>query len=237
MRIPMQQLVTEVQVALTAEAEALDGRATFRRDSWTREGGGGGVSAILQDGAVFEKAGVNVSTVHGELSAEAAAKMGGGHSEKDLSFYACGVSVVMHPHNPMAPTAHFNYRYLERGSGSWWFGGGADLTPAYLFEDDVKHFHQTHKDVCDKHDPAFYPRFKQTCDDYFLITHRGERRGVGGIFFDDLRDRAPEKLIDFVRDSAHAFARAYLPLVERRCDLPFGEAEKRWQQLRRGRLR
>lgn len=231
----MQQLVSEVQATLTAATEAVDGRGKFRLDRWDREGGGGGVSAILQDGAVFEKAGVNVSTVHGTLSAEAAAKMGGGHGEQDLSFFACGVSVVMHPLNPMAPTAHFNYRYLERGSGSWWFGGGADLTPSYLFEEDAQHFHRVHKEVCDKHDPAFYPRFKQWCDDYFLIGHRGERRGVGGIFFDDLHDREPEKLLAFVRESAHAFQRAYLPLVERRAAMPFTEAEKRWQQLRRGR--
>ena len=231
----MQQLVEEVQTSLTAATEALDGRGTFRRDAWQREGGGGGVSAILQDGAVFEKAGVNVSTVHGELSAEAASRMGGGHGEQDLSFFACGISVVMHPHNPYAPTAHFNYRYLERGSGSWWFGGGADLTPSYLFDEDAQHFHRVHKDVCDAHDPTFYPRFKKTCDDYFLIPHRGERRGIGGIFFDDLHDRAPDQLLAFVRDGAHAFAKAYLPLVEKRRNTPFGEAQKRWQQLRRGR--
>ena len=241
MRSHMQSLVTEVQASLTASLEAVDGSKRFRRDSWSREGGGGGTSAVLQDGAVFEKAGVNVSTVHGTLTPEAARSMGGGKElgDRALEFFACGVSVVIHPHNPMAPTAHFNYRYLERGHAeapaAWWFGGGADLTPSYLFDDDARHFHRVHKDVCDNHDLAFYPRFKKACDDYFLITHRGERRGVGGIFFDDLHDRPQERLLPFVRDCAHAFEHAYVPLVEKRKNAPFTEANKRWQQLRRGR--
>lgn len=241
MRSHMQSLVTEVQASLTAALEAVDGSARFRRDTWTRDGGGGGTSCVLQDGAVFEKAGVNVSSVHGTLTPEAARSMGGGKQLGDqaLDFFACGVSVVIHPHNPMAPTAHFNYRYLERGDAkapaAWWFGGGADLTPSYLFEDDAKHFHRVHKEVCDAHDPAFYPRFKKTCDDYFLIAHRGERRGVGGIFFDDLHDRPADQLFSFVHDCAHAFERAYVPLVEKRKSMPFSEANKRWQQLRRGR--
>jgi len=139
----------------------------------------------------------------------------------------------------MAPTAHANYRYFERGDGSvpgsWWFGGGADLTPSYLFEEDARHFHQTHKDACDSFDPSFYPRFKKWCDEYFFIKHRGETRGVGGIFFDDLHDRDSDTLLSFATACANAFVPSYIPLVERRKDMAFTDAQKEWQQLRRGR--
>lgn len=241
MRSHMQSLVTEVQASLTARLEAVDGKARFRKDTWTRDGGGGGTTCVIQDGAVFEKAGVNVSVVHGVLTPEAARAMGGGKDLGDtaLDFFACGLSVVIHPHNPMAPTAHFNYRYFERGDAkapaAWWFGGGADLTPSYLFEEDAREFHRVHKEACDKHDASFYPRFKKNCDEYFLITHRGERRGVGGIFFDDLHDRPKEELFAFVGDCARAFEHSYAPLVDKRKHMPFTEANKRWQQLRRGR--
>jgi coproporphyrinogen III oxidase len=159
----------------------------------------------------------------------------------DRGFFAAGVSLVLHPHNPMAPTAHANYRYFERGGGgdeapaAWWFGGGADLTPAYLFEEDVRHFHRAHKVACDRHDPKLYPRFKRWCDEYFYLPHRGEARGVGGIFFDDLCDRDPAALLSFCRDCADAFVPAYLPIVEQRKDADFTPEQKRWQQLRRGR--
>jgi coproporphyrinogen III oxidase len=241
MRERMEQMVKAAQDDICAALESLDGEGRFREDTWEREGGGGGRSRVMQDGAVFEKAGVGVSVVHGTLSPEAARTMGGGRSlaSDDLSFFATGVSLVLHPKNPMAPTAHANYRYFERGDGqaegSWWFGGGADLTPAYLFDEDAVHFHQTLKDVCDRHDPAFYPRFKRQCDEYFLIKHRGERRGVGGIFFDDLHDRERDALFAFARDCAAALVPSYVPLVERRKDMPFSDEHKRWQQLRRGR--
>src|ERR1041384_7858835 len=165
----MQSLVTEVQGSLQAALEAVDGSGRCRRDGWTREGGGGGISCVLQDGAVFEKAGVNVSSVHGTLTPEAARSMGGGKDlgEQALDFFACGISVVIPPHNPMAPTAHFNYRYLERGDAkapaAWWFGGGADLTPSYLFEDDARPFPRVDKAISDNADPASYPRFHKTC--------------------------------------------------------------------------
>jgi coproporphyrinogen III oxidase len=198
----------------------------------------------MQNGTVFEKAGVNVAMVYGTLSAEAArAALGHGRGlgDHEVSFYATGVSVVIHPHNPMAPSAHANYRYVEyvphhdAAPASWWFGGGADLTPAYLFEEDAVHFHRLHKEVCDRHCVSFYPRFKQWCDEYFYIAHRGERRGVGGIFFDNLNDRPPEALLTFVTHCAQAFVPAYLPLVLRRKDMPYNERHKQWQQLRRGR--
>ena len=190
---------------------------------------------------MFEKAGVNVSVVHGTLSPEAAAKMGGGHDLEgdDLDFFATGISLVLHPHNPMAPTVHANYRYFERGEGvvegSWWFGGGADLTPSYLFEDDAKHFHQVHKSVCDRHEVADYEAYKAWCDDYFHIKHRGERRGVGGVFFDDLRAQSKAACFAFVEDCASHFLDAYLPIVERRMTMPFTPEQKAWQQVRRGR--
>jgi coproporphyrinogen III oxidase len=241
MRDKMKDLVHGVQDRITAALSDVDGTA-FREDSWEREGGGGGRSRVIENGGVFEKAGVNVSVVHGTLSLEAARAMGGGKSlpeDADLSFWATGISLVLHPKNPMAPTVHANYRYFERGDGSepgaWWFGGGADLTPAVLFGEDARHFHQVHKDACHRHHPSYYPRFKAWCDDYFFIKHRGESRGIGGIFFDDLHEGEPEALFSFVEDCANAFLPAYLPILERRKDLPYTDADRQWQQLRRGR--
>jgi coproporphyrinogen III oxidase len=219
--------------------EEIDG-GSFGEDEWERDGGGGGRSRVLQDGTVFEKAGVGVSVVMGELSERAAREMGGGAHIEDLNFWATGVSLVFHPHNPMAPTVHANYRYFERGRGtepgSWWFGGGSDLTPAYLFEEDAEHFHRVHKEALDAHGPDHYPRFKEWCDDYFYIEHREEGRGVGGIFFDNLHEEGSvDELFDLVSDCGHAFLPAYLPILERRMDMPYEEKHKRWQQLRRGR--
>jgi coproporphyrinogen III oxidase len=162
-------------------------------------------------------------------------------SRKDLPderrFFAAGVSLVLHPHNPFCPTVHANFRYFELGDGlAWWFGGGADLTPSYLFDEDATHFHRTLKAACDHHDPGHYPRFKKWCDEYFLIRHRGETRGVGGVFFDDFEaggDR--ERAFAFVSDVAHSFVPAYFPVAARRIDAPFEPHHKRWQQLRRGR--
>jgi coproporphyrinogen III oxidase len=241
-RDAMQAMVTAEQERICAALAALDTGATFITDTWTRPEGGGGCSRVLQNGAIFEKAGVNVSVVHGVLTPEAARTMGGGQTltaPEDLSFFATGLSLVLHPHNPMAPTVHANYRYFERGGGTaegaWWFGGGADLTPAYLFEDDARHFHGVHKAACDRHDPAFYPAFKAACDTYFHIPHRKEARGIGGIFFDNLRDRPAEALVALATDCAQAFLPAYLPIIERRWATRHTEAHKRWQQLRRGR--
>lgn len=230
-----QELVKGTQDQICA---GLSDRETvpFREDSWDRDGGGGGWSRVVQGGTIFEKAGVNVSVVYGTLPKEAVHAMGGGTDVDDLSFYATGVSLVLHPHNPMAPTVHANYRYFERGNGeTWWFGGGADLTPSYLFEEDAKHFHQVHKDACDKHDASYYPKYKKWCDEYFYIKHRGESRGLGGIFFDNLSEPGWEKSFDFVSSCAGAFLDAYLPILDRRVDMPFTEEQKQWQQVRRGR--
>jgi coproporphyrinogen III oxidase len=226
-----QELQSEICEALARE----DGKEAFSIDRWTREGGGGGVSRVLQEGAVFEKGGVNWSRVDGELPADFAAQMPG----EGRAFRATGVSLVIHPRSPMVPTTHANFRMLEKGDKRW-FGGGADLTPYYLFREDARHFHATLRDACDRHAPAGdYPRFKKWCDEYFFLGHRGETRGVGGIFFDYLdgsgSERELEDIFAFVRDAGRAFLPAYLPIVQRRRDLSYGDRERHWQLIRRGR--
>ncbi|XP_073003238.1 oxygen-dependent coproporphyrinogen-III oxidase, chloroplastic-like [Typha latifolia] len=249
-RARFEKMIREVQDEVCAALEAADGGAKFKEDVWSRPGGGGGISRVLQDGAVWEKAGVNVSVVYGVMPPEAyrAAKGEPGEDNGDtkpgpVPFFAAGISSVLHPKNPFAPTLHFNYRYFETDAPKdtpgaprqWWFGGGTDLTPAYIFEDDVKHFHTVQKKACDKFDPGFYPRFKKWCDDYFFIKHRGERRGLGGIFFDDLNDCDQEMLLGFSTECAKSVVPAYIPIIQRRKDTPFNEQHKAWQQLRRGR--
>jgi coproporphyrinogen III oxidase len=231
-----QQFLALQDTITTALAE-VDG-ADFAETFWDRPGGGGGRTRVLQGGHRFEKAGVNVSAVHGELPAEAARAMAARAVDLGATtqFFATGISLVLHPHNPFAPTVHANFRYFELDEGrAWWFGGGADLTPSYLFPEDVAHFHGELKRACDLHDPSFYPRFKAWCDEYFLIRHRGERRGVGGVFWDDLHDRPAERLLDFTLDVGRAFLPAYLPILMRRYDTPFTDEHRRWQQIRRGR--
>jgi len=240
MRQKMSDMVHRIQDEICDALNVIDG-VDYRQDEWTREEGGGGRSRVFSGGNVFEKAGVNVSVVYGTLSPQAAKSMGGGHELKgtDLDFFATGISLVLHPINPMAPTVHANYRYFERGEGqkpgSWWFGGGADLTPSYLFEEDAKHFHQVHKNVCDRHEVADYNKFKKWCDDYFFIKHREERRGLGGIFFDDINDASREECFGFVTDCAESFLESYLPILNRRKDLEYSDKQKQWQQIRRGR--
>ena len=240
MKDRMVKLVRETQNRICKVLREVDG-VDYREDEWLREEGGGGCSRVFSNGKVFEKAGVNVSVVMGKLSPDAAKSMGGGTGlgEKCLDFFAVGLSLVLHPKNPMAPTVHANYRYFERGNesrpGTWWFGGGADLTPSYLFEEDAIHFHQVHKEVCDRHDIADYSKFKQWCDDYFYIRHRGERRGIGGIFFDDLKEESKEVCFSFVEDCAESFLLAYMPILEKRMNQSFTPENKIWQEIRRGR--
>jgi len=217
----------------------------FKIDRWERDQGGEGISCILQDGNVFEKAGVNISIVYGKLPEAAVQQMKSRNKEIDPSkgpypFFVAGISIVMHPHNPYAPTVHLNYRYFEiknedESPKLWWFGGGSDLTPSYLFEEDAVHFHKTLKDACDKHDGAFYPEFKKWCDKYFYLPHRGEARGVGGIFFDDIDRKPAEDIFAFVKQCGDAFLPSYVPIIKRRMNMKFGKKEKHWQQLRRGR--
>jgi coproporphyrinogen III oxidase len=252
MRARFEKTIRAAQDSICQRISEVDG-TPFRQDAWTREGGGGGITRVLQGGNVWEKAGVNVSVVFGSMPAEAyraatgnpdalakAKAQANGAPLPRVPFFAAGISSVMHPHNPHAPTMHFNYRYFETEPwaglpGQWWFGGGTDITPAYVYEEDMKHFHGSYKSVCDRHDPAFYPKFKSWCDDYFLIQHRGERRGLGGIFFDDLNDRPQDDLLAFATDAVGTVADSYVPLVVKRKDTPFTEKEREWQQLRRGR--
>jgi coproporphyrinogen III oxidase len=231
-----------LQDSICAALEAVDG-TRFREDLWQRAGGGGGRTRVLEAGGVFEKAGVNFSAVHGELpdvlaqqmAAQLFAKLGKEDAgvEAGRAFFATGVSLVLHPHNPYVPTVHANFRYFEQGALQW-FGGGADITPYYGFREDVAHFHRTLKEACDQHAPNYYPAFKQWCDEYFYIKHRQQMRGAGGIFFDYLTEDL-EQTFAFVRDAGAAFLPAYLPIIERRKDLPYGELERDFQLIRRGR--
>ncbi|KAM0282821.1 hypothetical protein ACHAQH_002825 [Verticillium albo-atrum] len=247
MRLRMEKFIKEQQDEIVWELQKLDG-AKFRRDEWKRAEGGGGITCVLQDGNVFEKGGVGVSVVYGTLPKPAIAKMRANHKNMHLDeniealpFFATGLSMVLHPKNPMAPTVHLNYRYFETShpdgtSNAWWFGGGSDLTPSYLFDEDAVHFHKTLKEACDNHDKDYYPRFKKWCDEYFYNKHRGECRGIGGIFFDDLdeTEKDRENTFAFAQDCLKSFLPAYMPIIEKRKDMPFTEQEKEWQQIRRG---
>jgi coproporphyrinogen III oxidase len=220
----------DLQDRICAGLEEVDGRGKFRADLWDRAGGGGGRTRVLVDGDVFEKAGVNFSDVFGQLSEEFAAQIPG----SSRAFTAAGVSLVLHPRNPMVPTVHANLRFLTKGDKQW-FGGGADLTPYYPFREDVIHFHKIWQQVCQRHPaPVDYARFKKWCDDYFYLAHRREPRGVGGIFFDYLEGDL-EKLFAFVQDAGDSFLHAYLPIVLRRKDEPYTERQRAWQEFRRGR--
>ena len=231
LRARAEELFRKLQDEICTTLEILDGSGEkFFQESWQRPGGGGGRTRILTEGAIFEKAGVNFSAVHGEAPESTA--------EKGITFFATGISLVLHPRSPKIPTVHANFRYFEQSDRAAWFGGGADLTPYYLDEEDASHFHRTFKLACDKHDLSYYPRFKKWCDEYFYIKHREETRGIGGIFFDNLsataqRDR--ENIFAFVQDAAHAFLPAYVPIVEKHRDESYTDEEKHWQLLRRGR--
>lgn len=230
--------ICALQDQITQALEALEPQARFQEDFWERPEGGGGRTRVIEKGQVFEKGGVNISAVHGELpeSMQAYFKV------EDAKFYACGLSLVLHPKNPMAPTVHANWRYFElydkEGEiADQWFGGGLDLTPYYLFDEDAQHFHQVCKAACDRHDPHFYPQYKKRCDDYFWNSHRNEARGVGGLFFDYLKagEKSMQQWYAFVTDVASHFLDAYLPIITKRKDLPFEGSHKDWQEIRRGR--
>nr|WCU24480.1 hypothetical protein CLUG_04597 [Clavispora lusitaniae] len=243
----MEALIRLKQKEITDGLAALDTKS-FHTDCWTRgENGGGGQSMVLQEGTTFEKGGVNISVVHGTLPPQAVSRMRADHknlkgsADGSVGFFACGLSMVIHPHNPHAPTTHLNYRYFEtidpetKEVAAWWFGGGCDLTPSYLYEEDARHFHQVHKDALDKYDTKLYPEWKKWCDNYFYIQHRNETRGVGGIFFDDFDSKSPDEILHIVEACFDAFLPSYIPLVEKRKDQEFTEEQKKWQQIRRGR--
>ncbi len=220
----------ELQARICTAFEELDGTSAFSTDSWERPEGGGGVSRVMEGGRVFEKGGVNTSAVFGPMPEGIARRM----NVEPQWFFATGVSLVIHPRSPLIPTIHANFRYFEQDDGQSWFGGGTDLTPYYLDDEDAKHFHSVLKKACDSVDRGFYPRFKKWCDEYFFIKHRGETRGVGGVFFDYLRDDH-ERHWALVRAVGNAFLESYVPIVRRHMHDPWQEHQRSWQLLRRGR--
>lgn len=218
-----------LQDRITSALEEADG-GRFREDLWERPGGGGGRTRVLTDGPALEKAGVNFSEVWGDFPSDFAAQLPG----DGLAFTATGISLVLHPRSPLIPTVHANFRFLTHGSKSW-FGGGADLTPYYPYREDVIHFHRVWRRVCQQyHDVVDYDRLKRWCDEYFYLPHRGEARGVGGIFFDYLQGDL-EKTFAFVCDCGHAFLEAYLPIFQRRKNEPYTDQQRAFQEYRRGR--
>jgi coproporphyrinogen III oxidase len=219
-----------IQEEFCAALEEIDGVATFGEDVWERPGGGGGVTRILAGEGHLEKAAVNFSAVHGPTPPRLSEQL----ASRVEEFYATGVSIIVHPRNPHAPTFHAHLRYFETDAGERWFGGGADLTPYYLYEEDARHFHQVMKAVCDSHEVADYAAWKQACDRYFYLPHRGEARGVGGLFFDHLTELLPE-VWAFQVELGARLVDAYLPILRRRIDIPYGESETRWHEIRRGR--
>ena len=273
MRVRVVDFIETLQKTIVTAFEDLDSDAPqFHRREWDRAQGGRGVSCTFtapnHPNSVLEKAGVNISMIHGILPPTAIKQMATEHASVSqnlsvgetgsLPFFAGGISLIIHPRNPSVPTVHANYRYFEvtsaEGSNSpdvkaWWFGGITDLTPNYLFEEDVTHFHKTLKTACDAYWPQLYPAFKKSCDDYFLIKHRGEHRGVGGIRFDDLsnkphtlltdpsapRPHTADEIFEYIKTCANVFLPSYLPILSRRRDIPSDERKRRWQLIRRGR--
>ena len=219
--------------------EELDGVAKFQQDFWEREEGGGGRTRVIENGTVFEKGGVNISKVHGPLPKSMQNYFG----VEDVDFFACGLSLVIHPKSPMVPTVHANWRYFEMYNKDGdivdqWFGGGQDLTPFYLFDEDAVHFHKTCKKACDAHHPEFYPTYKKKCDEYFWNSHRSEARGIGGLFFDYCKateETSMEDWYNFVTEVGDSFLEAYSPIVEKRKNLPYTKEQRDWQEIRRGR--
>ena len=231
--------IQELQDSITQQLEDIDGTAKFHEDLWERPEGGGGRSRVIENGSVFEKGGVNISAVHGALPESMQNYFG----VKDADFFACGLSLVLHPKNPMVPTVHANWRYFEMYDKEGtivdqWFGGGQDLTPYYLFEEDATHFHSVCKAACDAHDPHFYTTYKKRCDDYFWNAHRNEARGIGGLFFDyckATKTTSMEDWYNFVAEVGDAFLKAYVPIVNKRQQLPYNTTQRNWQEIRRGR--
>ena len=236
------EFIYNLQDAICKALDEVDGKSKFIEDEWQRaEGkGGGGLTRVIQNGNVFEKGGVNTSVVYGLVTDKMRKHLGIDSSK----WFAAGLSLVIHPVNPFVPTVHCNYRMFELYDENdnlvdRWFGGGTDLTPYYLFEEDAKHFHQVYKNVCDQFDPSFYYKFKEVCDNYFVNTHRGnERRGIGGIFYDHQREDENHNVdfwINFAKACGHAFIDAYIPIVEKRKNIPYTNENKHWQEIRRGR--
>jgi coproporphyrinogen III oxidase len=225
-----------LQDSICASLEKADETGKFIEDKWIRGEGGGGRTRIIQNGTIIEKGGVLFSAVHGPVPTFLTAE--NNRIKPEDTFFATGVSIVIHPNSPMVPIIHMNVRYFEMSNGIWWFGGGIDLTPHYVKEEDARFFHNALKNVCDKHDPAYYEKFKKWADDYFFIPHRNETRGVGGIFFDKLTGTATlskEQLFEFVKEVGNTFAPTYTVLMRKNFQEKFTPENKEWQLLRRGR--
>jgi coproporphyrinogen III oxidase len=233
----VEHYLLDLQDRICAALEAEDGGARFREDSWGRPDGGGGRSRVLQQGKCFEQGGINFSNVFGDKLPPSATACRPELTGR--SFQAMGVSLVIHPWNPYVPTSHANVRFFiaqkEWAEPVWWFGGGFDLTPYYGFDEDAVHWHRSARDACAPFGPDIYPRYKRWCDEYFYIRHRMEPRGVGGLFFDDLNEWGFERSFAFQRSVGDHYLPAYLPIVQRRWAMPYGERERRFQKYRRGR--
>lgn len=239
MKEQFQNYIKELQDQICSALETIDGQAKFQEDLWKRPEGGGGRTRVIENGAVFEKGGVNISSVHGVLP-EILRKQ---FDVEEGNFFACGLSLVIHPKNPFVPTVHANWRYFEMYDKdgnivTQWFGGGQDLTPYYVFDEDALHFHTVCKDACDKHHPEFYSKYKKACDDYFWNSHRNEARGLGGLFFDYLKETeefSMQDRYDFVTEVGNSFLTSYAPIVEQRKALAYTQEHRNWQEVRRGR--
>ncbi len=224
----------ELQTKICEALEKTDGKSTFQMDIWERKGGGGGASRVIENGNLIEKGGVNFSAVFGESPQRMLQLM----KLEPADFFATGVSIVLHPKSPLVPIIHMNVRYFEMSNGMYWFGGGIDLTPHYIFDEDAKFFHQSLKNACDKHNKTYYPEFKKKADDYFYIPHREETRGIGGIFFDHLKEKegiTKQDRWDFVREIGEAFVPIYTQIANKNKNRPFSKEQTEWQKIRRGR--
>ncbi|MDX5340129.1 MAG: oxygen-dependent coproporphyrinogen oxidase [Cyclobacteriaceae bacterium] len=228
------EIYRQMQDHICQGLEKADGKGKFREDAWERPEGGGGRTRIFESGAIIEKGGVAFSAVHGPTPEKILQKLGLERAE----FFATGVSIVLHPYSPMVPIIHMNIRYFEMENGVHWFGGGIDLTPHYIVPEDAKYFHQEVKKVCDQFDLEYYPKFKRWADDYFFIRHRNETRGIGGIFYDRLSAKSDQEfdhILNFSLAIGRLFPEVYAYFMGKNSRIPFGEKEKAWQNLRRGR--
>lgn len=231
--------IHQLQDKICQALEQADGKAKFVEDKWKRPEGGGGKTRVITNGGIFEKGGVNTSVVHGKLPEVMKQKFNTNAND----FFACGLSLVLHPKNPFIPTVHANWRYFEMKNDKGevidsWFGGGTDLTPYYINEEDCSHFHKTLKNSLDPFGDEWYPKLKKACDEYFYNTHRNEGRGIGGIFYDYLRpdqDLPAEILFDFAVKAGESFIPSYVPIIENNREKEFTESQKEWQEVRRGR--
>jgi len=234
----VKKYLVHLQESICSDLESLDGRAIFEKDHWTKEdGNGSGITSVICDGNVFEKGGVNFSIVQGNKMPKSASALR--PELEGRKYTALGVSLVMHPENPYIPTVHANVRFfVAEESGKkpiWWFGGGFDLTPFYGFDEDAVHWHMTAKKACLPFGEKVYSKYKKWCDDYFYLEHRDEQRGIGGLFFDDLNEGGFDSCFEFMKSVGDHFSEAYLPIVIKRKDTPYGEKERNFQLYRRGR--